>query len=129
MPHVAWYGKEPFVEDIDRRTEHTQHIFHAATSYGPPIIYEILHEDGQPFTSGKTTGADKLFIRGQNFGIHNARKIPLVSYGEGLDEKLKLQNRSISENNFIGISCAISNPHTEITCLTEKGADLHTCFN
>ena len=97
-------------------------FFHAGTSYGPPIIYEILHENGQPFNSGKTTGAEKMLVKGQNFGLHSLRKMPYVSYSKSYVRWAGSQNSNITENTFTGINCAVSTAHVEITCLTEQGA-------
>ena len=97
-------------------------FFHAGTSYGPPIIYEILHESGQSFNNGKTIGAEKLFVRGQNFGLHTLKKMPYVSYSKTLRTRKGSQNSNMTENIFTGINCVVSTPHIEITCLTEPGA-------
>ena len=100
-------------------------VFHASTSYGPPIIYEILQNDGQPFLSGKTTGGDKLLIVGNNFGVANhPTKHPSVAYGAELVYGTLYDNNDalVSNRNFIASTCSVTKAHTEITCFTMEGA-------
>ena len=99
------------------------HFFHAGTSYGPPIIYEILHENGQPFSSGKTTGSGKdVCERPELWPSYFKVRCLMSLIVKAYVRRAGSQNSNMAGNTFIGINCAVSTPHTEITCLTEQGA-------
>ena len=43
-------------------------IFHANTSYAPPVIQSLLDADGNLILSGHTSGNEPIVIEGRNFG-------------------------------------------------------------
>jgi hypothetical protein len=86
-------------------------FFHAATSYSPPIIYDIVSAARVPLSSASTIGGELLVIRGNNFGNRHVLP-PVVQYSSQRSENL----------TFLAEDCNITVPHTEITCRVAAGA-------
>ena len=83
--------------------------FHAGTSYGPPIIYEIVNENNFPLLQARTQGRRRFLIKGNNFGPPSRGHHATVSYSRDSIE-------------YTATGCNISKPHVEIQCRTVPGA-------
>jgi hypothetical protein len=92
-------------------------IFHGGTSYGPPIIYEIVNENGTPLSAANTEGGEFFIIKGNNFGLRNDLLPPTVIYKQHRGSE---ETRNTS--SFSGRVCNVSVPHTEVKCFTMSGA-------
>ena len=99
----------------------TSAVFASTAGYAPPQIFVF---SGAGAVAANTVGGQPVVITGRNFGPSNAYTNALLSatYGVAFKDGSATFLAKIPRVTYPAAACAVTVPHTQITCSTTEGA-------